>query len=365
MKAVVGISGGVDSAVATYLLKQKGFEVVGITMLTSKLKEQLNEVEDAKKIANKLDIKLDIVDLTEKFENKIIKYFVEEYKNGKTPNPCALCNRQIKFNLLLEKMKQYNADYISTGHYANIVFENGRYAISKSKNYQKDQSYLLYNLTQEQLKKTIFPLSDLSKNETRELAKQFDIEISKKNDSEDLCFIKNIDYVEFIKQYELGNDYKLKIANGTMSLDKLNNIRGLSKGEFVDKNDNVLGYHNGTISYTIGQRKNINIAFGKRQYVVNVDAKNNKIVLGSNEDLYTNEFEVNNINYQMQKEIDLFDGDEFIVKTRYRDPGTICTINKYSNCIKCSLSENVRALTRGQVAVFYKNDIIYMGGTIV
>ena len=258
-KAVLGLSGGVDSAVAAHRLLKSGYEVVAISMRTNNLRSQQIDIENAAKISKILGIKHKIVDKRKEFDNIVLERFVKDYKNGRTPNPCAICNRYIKFQMLYDEMIKENADTISTGHYANVVkLNNDRYAISESENKKKDQSYLLYNLTQEQLSHIYFPIAGSDKEDIRQIAKEIDVDTSEKKDSFDLCFINDIDYIEFIKRREMGDDYRHKIATGLIKEEDY-----FAKAKFVDKEGNFLGTNDGIINYTIGQRKGLGTAFGK------------------------------------------------------------------------------------------------------
>ena len=359
-KAILGLSGGVDSSVAAYKLLKMGYEVVAVSMRTNDLESQQRDIENAKKIARLLNIKHKIVDKRKDFDHIVLERFVNDYKNGRTPNPCAICNRLIKFQMLYDEMINENADMISTGHYANVVkLSNGRYAIKESGNKKKDQAYLLYNLTQEQLSHIYFPIADSSKDEIRDFAKEIDEATSEKKDSFDLCFINDIDYIEFIKRRVLGNDYKERIAKGQIREEDFFN-----KARFVDTNGNFLGTNDGIINYTIGQRKGLGTAFGKRTYVVDIDKNKNEVVLGDDKDLYKTEFYVDEINCQA---IDSFEENktyEYMAKVRYRHEKSLCAIKKEGDLLHCILREPARAITKGQSAVFYDGDIIVAGGTI-
>lgn len=360
-KVVLGLSGGVDSCVAAKRLLTMGYEVVGISMITNNLKSQKEDIENAQKISKKLGIKHKIVDKRKEFDEIVLKRFVEDYRNGRTPNPCAICNRHIKFKMLYDEMIIENADTISTGHYANVVkLENGLYAIKESNNKKKDQSYLLYNLSQEQLSHIYFPIADSDKEDIRSFAKEIDISTAEKKDSFDLCFIKDIDYIEYIKRRIMGDDYRKKIALG-----QINEEDYFNKSKFVDKNGNFLGTNDGIINYTIGQRKGLGTAFGKRTYVIDIDKEKNEVVLGDDDDLYKNDFEVNEVNYQA---IDGFEENktyEYFAKVRYRHEKTLCDIKRVGDTLYCSLKEKARAITKGQSAVFYNTDgTIIAGGTI-
>ena len=358
MKIVIGLSGGVDSGTSAYILKNQGHELFAVSMIVYDTEYSKKEIEYAKKLAKELNIEHRVIDKTKEFKNKILDRFVNEYKNGLTPNPCAICNREIKFDMLLSIMKELNYDHIATGHYANIVYENGRYAIKKSKNDKKDQSYLLYNLTQEQLSKTIFPIGNMDKNEIRNIAITFNKHLSEKKDSIDLCFVKDMDYKEFINRYEYGDDYKEKIAKGKLIIDD-------KKGVVKDLSGNIIGYHNGIMNFTIGQRKGLNIPTDSKKYVVRIDNTDNSIVIGEEKDLYNDKFFVKELNCQGIDEIKEGIDYNFDCKIRYRDKGVSCILRKADDKYLCILSNKNRAITSGQSAVFYKNDLTMCGGIIV
>lgn len=360
-RAVLGLSGGVDSSVAAYKLLNKGYDVIAVSMRTNNLPSQQQDIANAKKIAEILGIKHKIIDKRKEFDEIVLERFVSDYKNGRTPNPCVICNRLVKFKMLYDEMLKENADTISTGHYANVVkLSNGRYAIKESGNKKKDQAYLLYNLTQEQLSYIYFPIADSDKYDIRKFAKNIDIETSNKKDSFDLCFINDIDYIEYIKRREMGKDYKHRIAKGEIKEEDY-----FAKAKFVDIDGNFLGMGDDIINYTIGQRKGLMTTFGKRTYVVDIDKDKNEVVLGDDKDLYKIEFCVNDINYQA---IEFFDDNktyEFLAKLRYRHEKTLCIIQRVGDILYCKLKEPARAITKGQSAVFYDDDVIVAGGTIM
>ena len=372
MKIVVAMSGGVDSSVAAYMLKKAGNEVVGVHFNFVGCKEKVSAEQallDAKKVAKLLDIEFLDYDFTNEFTDTVITPFVNAYKNGVTPNPCANCNPNMKFKSLLKVTKELGADMMASGHYANvekIKYDSGieKFCIRKSKNPNKDQSYMLYGLTQEQLSHLIFPIGDMNKTEVREFAKELNLIVADKKDSQDVCFIDG-DYAEFIKQYDFGLDYKEKIALGKLTLSEVESKPYLKKGEFVDLNGNVLGYHNGIINYTIGQRKGLNIAFGERKFVLKINKDKNQVVLGSNDDLMGRRFTLKNVVYSgIENENDLT--KEYYAKLRYRHDGTLCSIKeKQGDKLVCELRDDVRAITPGQSAVFYDDkDRIMFGGII-
>ena len=327
MKILVAMSGGVDSTITAHILKKQGHEVVGVHF--NFVGDEVYEPE-LEEIARTLDIKILYRDFRSEFLAKIIKSFVEDYEHGITPNPCAICNATMKFEKLLEVMKEENCDMVATGHYSNIATVGAkftsphRYCIKKSTNQQKDQSYMLYRLNQEQLSHIIFPISNMDKTDVRKIAAELNLEVANKKDSQDVCFINDIDYKEFIKRYEFGDDYKEKIARGLLKEEEILSRPYFRKGEFVDLNGNVLGFHNGIINYTIGQRKGLNIAFGERKFVVRIDAEKNQIILGSNDDLMSSDFIIRDVVYSGHDENVI--GKKFYAKLRYRHDGTLCEI---------------------------------------
>lgn len=370
MKILVAMSGGVDSTITAHILKKQGHEVVGVNFNFAGAKPELEE------IVRTLGIKILYRDFRLEFRDKIIKSFVEDYEHGITPNPCAICNATMKFEKLLEVMKEEICDMVATGHYANVdtIGESPRrYCIKKSENQQKDQSYMLYRLNQEQLSHIIFPLSNMDKNDVRRIAAELSLKVANKKDSQDVCFINSvgvspIDYKEFIKRYEFGDNYKEKIARGTLKEEEILSRPYFKKGEFVDLSGKVLGFHNGIINYTIGQRKGLNIAFGERKFVVKIDSEKNQVVLGSNDDLMSSDFTIRDVVYSGHDENVI--GKKFYAKLRYRHEGTLCEVVRGELCepkvLNCRLVSKVRAITPGQSAVFYDEDgRVMFGGIIV
>lgn len=351
-KVVVGMSGGVDSSVAAFLLKREGYEVIGVTMRTWENgcgktidgEDGNSAIEDAKRVAAKLDIPHYVLDFRGEFENNVIKYFVNEYKEGRTPNPCIVCNRYVKWEALLKRSKELGADYIATGHYAVIKQypKTGRYSVCNAVSDAKDQTYALYNLTQEQLESTIMPIGNYTKDQVREFAKNIDLEISSKPDSQDICFIPDGDYASFIKEYD-GTEFK--------------------SGDFVDMEGNFMGKHKGIIHYTVGQRKGLGISAGKHVYVHHIDKKNNRVVLCDNEELFTREVCADNVNFMA---IDKIDGEiRAEAKIRYSHKKSPCTVTMKDGLLKCVFDEPQRAATPGQSLVVYDGEYVLCGGTIV
>ena len=411
------MSGGVDSTIAAYILKKQGHEIVGVNFnfvaenrgLENRMGElhepatvgamhcepenRMGELyepnQELLEISEKLGIKIISRDFSIEFREKVITSFVHDYEEGITPNPCALCNATMKFDALLRLMKEEDADMVATGHYANIVrIDNdsknilnseGRYCIKKSENVQKDQSYMLYRLSQDQLSHIVFPLANMYKDDVRKIAAELGLKVATKKDSQDVCFI-NDDYAEFIKEFELGKGYKEKIAKGELSLAEIEKFPFFRKGEFVDENGVVLGYHKGIINYTIGQRKGLNIAFGERKFVKAIDVEKNRVVLSDNESLKSSDFKIYDIVFSGKALEELNGKCTYNAKLRYRHEGTACDVDftsfDYDNQIKngaslnnfavCHLSEPVRAITNGQAAVFYDDkDRIMFGGRIL
>lgn len=353
-KVLIAMSGGVDSAVAAVLMVEAGYDVCGATLklFDSKdigLKESrtccsIDDVEDAKSVAYKLGFPHYTLNMKEEFIEKVIKKFGKTYEEGKTPNPCIDCNRFIKFQKLIDKAVAIGYDRIVTGHYARVEYneENDRYLLRKSADPKKDQTYVLYNLTQEQLSRTMFPMEGLTKEEARKIAKDRDLIVARKPDSQDICFVPDGNYEKFLRE-------ELNIYAG--------------EGNFVDINGKFLGKHNGHIHYTIGQRKGLGLALGKPAYVVKIDPKKNEVVIGEEKDLYTKEMTVSDVNMimfeKLEKDMDVE------VKTRYSQAATKAKISPLEDGkIHVVFEEKVRAVTPGQAAVFYLGDYVVGGGTI-
>ena len=342
-RILVGMSGGVDSSVTALLLKKQGYDVVGVTM---KLLDNAEKTtNDAKIICEKLGIEYYVVDFSKAFREKVIDYFVNEYINGRTPNPCNMCNKYLKFGFLLDSaINEFNCDQIATGHYARVDYskDTGRYFLRKSETDKKDQTYALYKLTQEQLSHVIMPLGNYEKENVRKIAEENGLINAKKKDSQEICFVPNNNYIKFIE-----DNYNFKAK----------------KGNFVDLNGNILGEHNGIIHYTIGQRKGLEIAFQKRMYVINIDPVKNEVVLGNDEDLFRESFICDDVNFMAIESIEK--PIQANVKIRYSAKAQKAELIPLDDgSIKVVFSEKQRAITPGQSAVFYKDDIVLGGGTI-
>lgn len=376
-KVVVGMSGGVDSSVAAYLLKKQGYDVIGVTMQiwqdedVCSISENggccgLSAVEDARRVASALDIPYYVMNFKKEFKESVIDYFVSEYVMARTPNPCIACNRFVKWESLLSRSLSIGASYIATGHYASIAkLPNGRYAIKNSVTAAKDQTYALYNLTQYQLEHTLMPVGEYSKDEIRAIANELNLPVANKPDSQEICFVANNDYASFIQDY-LKDENNRKLIEERRALyqrDMEKSGYGFTPGNFVDSRGNVLGKHLGLAHYTIGQRKGLNLALGRPVFVMELKPETNEVVIGDADDVFTDRFYVNNLNFMAIE--DLEDSMEVIAKIRYSHKGAKCTIKRTAaDEVLCIFDEPQRAATPGQAAVFYKDDYVIGGGTI-
>lgn len=341
-KIVLGLSGGVDSTTAALVLKEKGFEVIGFYF--DALGGNVEGRKAAEKVAGQLDIKFIYKDVSKQFNDTVISYFCDEYKKGRTPNPCVKCNPNLKFKELLQVADEEGAYYIATGHYAGIHFDqqSGLYHIKMGKNRAKDQSYMLYGLKQDALSRLIFPLYDIEdKEETRNLAKEFKLDNYNQKDSQEICFVDpESNYVEYLKEKGITS----------------------KPGKFVDMNGKVLGEHKGIINYTIGQRKGLGIALGKPAFVTKIDVENNTVVLGDNDDLLNNCVEFDDLYFVDDSKGEY---DNLYAKIRYTTlPSKVRELIVDENVSKAIFEEPKRAATPGQSIVFYDDDIVIGGGTI-
>ena len=347
-KVVVGLSGGVDSSVAAYLLKKQGYDVIGVTMHMWQPEGDANEpasIADARRVAQALDIPFYVCDFKEVFEEKVMNYFVEEYLQGHTPNPCNTCNRFVKWEALLARSKELGAEYIATGHYARIIqLPNGRYSIKTSATSAKDQTYALYNLTQEQLAHTLMPVGEYTKEEIRRIAEEANLPVAQKKDSMEICFIPDNDYASFIEKKAAGR------VPGT--------------GNFVTTDGKIIGQHKGITHYTIGQRKGLNLSMGHPVFVTKICAKTGDVVIGKNEDVFSNTLICDKVNFMGME--DLREPRKVMAKIRYAHKGDMCLLERLDeNRIRCTFENPVRAITPGQAVVFYEQDYVLGGGTII
>jgi tRNA-specific 2-thiouridylase len=348
-RIMVAMSGGVDSATTAALLKKEGHEVIGVTM-------QLwdyggaeggccssDEVRDARRVADQIGIPHYVVNLMDKFKEFIVEDFINKYMDGKTPSPCVLCNEYMKFDFLLKRSLELDADLLATGHYARVVLDtgSGKYHLEKAVDSNKDQSYFLFTLKQKELSRVIFPLGDKTKEDVRKLAQKLNLKVARKPDSQGVCFITGSSYKDFLKNHT-------EVSN--------------KAGEIVDTDGNIVGNHQGIFSYTIGQRRGLGIAKGKPQYVVRIDPKSNRVVVGSEDQIYSKSLFVNNLSWVNEisdKEMNIS------AKIRYRHKENDASlVLKNQNEAVVSFTEPQRAITPGQAIVFYNENQVLGGGWI-
>jgi len=356
-KVLVAMSGGIDSTITALMLNDQGYEVVGITMKTwdyatsgGGKKEtgccNIDSFNDARMAAVQHGFPHYILDIRDEFGDFVIENFVDEYLAGRTPNPCVMCNTHIKWRALLKRADALGCDYIATGHYGNIhQHENGRFYISKGVDELKDQSYVLWGLQQDLLSRTLLPLGTYHKTEIRQMALDYGYpELAKKSESYEICFVPDNDYRGFLKRRVDGLEEKV------------------SGGFFVDKTGKVLGKHKGYPFYTIGQRKGLDITFGKPVYVTNIIPETNTVMLGEEDDLNRQEMLVSKINWI--KYDGITDGMEAVTKIRYKDKGAISNLYNHENGVQVKFYHFAKGIAPGQSAVFYEGDDVIGGGII-
>ena len=352
-KAMIAMSGGVDSSVAAYLITQQGYDAVGVTMKlyandgevrTEKACGTDDDVNDARCVAERLGIPYYVFNYTDNFKLQVISRFVEAYRSGRTPNPCIDCNRYIKFNQLMQRAKELEFDYVVTGHYAVTEYDekSGRYLLKKAVDDTKDQSYVLYSLTQEQLKHILFPLGSMTKAEARQIAEEQGFVNAQKHDSQDICFVPDGNYARFIEEW-CGFKFE--------------------DGNFVDLDGKIIARHKGIINYTIGQRKGLGIAAKAPYYVVSKNLDSNEVVLGANEDLFSDSLIADDVNFiSIEK---LTEPMKVRAKVRYKQKETDAVISPLDGGrVNVKFDTPQRAIAPGQAVVFYDGDIVVGGGTI-
>lgn len=348
-RIMVAMSGGVDSATTAALLKEQGHEVIGVTMQLWDYGDaeggccSVDEVRDARRVADQIGIPHYVVNYMDKFKEFIVEDFINKYMDGKTPSPCVLCNEYMKFEFLMKRSLELDADFLATGHYARVVLDkdSGNYYLQKALDSNKDQSYFLFTLKQKELSRVMFPLGDKTKQEVRKLAQTFNLKVANKPDSQGICFITGNSYKDFLKDHTAASN---------------------TAGEIVDTDGNIVGNHDGIFSYTIGQRRGLGIAKGKPQYVVRIDPKSNRIVVGSEKDIYSKSLFVNNlswVNNISDKEM------KISAKIRYRHKENEASlVLKNENEAVVTFTKPQRAITPGQAIVFYKESEVLGGGWI-
>lgn len=356
-KVVVGMSGGVDSSVAAYLLQKAGCEVIGVTMQIWQDEDEyalqenggccgLTAVEDARRVAGMLGIPYYVMNFKKEFKREVMDYFVREYQRGRTPNPCIACNRFVKWESLLKRSMEIGADYIATGHYARIGrLPNGRLAIRNSVSAAKDQTYALYNLTQEQLARTRMPVGAYTKEEIRKIAADIGLCVAGKKDSQEICFVPDKDYAAFIER-ETG--------------------RKSPEGNFVNTRGEILGRHRGITHYTVGQRRGLNIAAGRRVFVLEIRPETNEVVIGEGDEVFSHTLRADHLNFMGLPDIPPGVSVELVGKIRYGHRGSPCIVTRTGEDeITCHFPEAVRAVTPGQAVVLYDGPYVAAGGTIL
>ncbi|HBR16676.1 MAG: tRNA 2-thiouridine(34) synthase MnmA [Deltaproteobacteria bacterium RIFCSPLOWO2_12_FULL_43_16] len=361
-RVVVAMSGGVDSSVAAALLREQGYDVIGISMQLWDYTEgerdrfgsccSLDDLYDARRVADKLNIPFYVVNFEEAFSKAVVDYFVDGYLKGETPNPCLKCNQILKFEVLLKRALELDADFLATGHYSRVKYDEKRkrYLLLRGKDASKDQSYFLFTMTQKQLSKIIFPLGDLTKIDVRRLAQKYGLNVAEKKDSQEICFAPE-DYPSFIAKYagnraDNGSSYKLEPA-----------------GEIVDLNGNILGAHKGLYKYTIGQRKGLGVTRGEPLYVLKIDAKNNQLVVGPEDDLFSKGLIAKEAHWIG---IPFPDSPlDVIARIRYRHKGIEAKVAPLDdNRVEVRFERPEKSVTPGQAVVFYKGDEVIGGGWI-
>lgn len=353
-RVVCGMSGGVDSSATAALLIEQGYEVIGITLklwpqdCVNRAEDKCcgpQAVTDARSVCDKLNVPYYLVDESADFQKHVIQYFADEYKAGRTPNPCVMCNQNLKFGRLIDRADQLGADFIATGHFAGVERqpgENGRYLLKRGRDLRKDQSYFLFSLRQDQLARIIFPLGEKTKSDTREVARHCNLKTAEKEESMEICFVPDNNYGGFLQSANLVQKHR---------------------GDIVNVHGHVLGQHDGIEFYTIGQRKGLGITTPKPVYVVELDAENNRVMVGDESALDRDEFTADRCNWHPFEK--LSEPIQVTAKIRYNHPGAAATVTPLENGkVKVKLHSPARAITPGQAAVFYQDDLVVGGGWI-
>ena len=342
-RCIAGMSGGVDSSVTALLLQQQGFAVEGLTLLLHSGTDGpcSADAKDAEAVCQRLGIPHVAVDGREVFREKVMEHFASVYEAGGTPNPCVDCNKNVKFPLLMEAMEARQGTHIATGHYVRVAEENGRFLLKKGLDPAKDQSYVLYNLTQKQLSHLVFPLGEYTKEQVRQIARDHGLATASKSDSQDICFVPDGDYGGFLERYR-GKIF--------------------FSGDFVDWEGNILGRHNGAIRYTLGQRRGLGVPAASRLYVVGKDMEKNQVTLGSNEQLFSKVLHAGQVNLIACDS--LADGQRLYARIRYQQKEQPCRVWQTRDGIRVEFDEAQRAIAPGQAVVLYDGDVVVGGGTI-
>ena len=388
-RVLVGMSGGVDSAAAAYLLQKEGYEVCGVTLRTwdagDGSESRCCEIDDAQRVAHRLGIRHYALNCVADFSGKVVDPFVRSYLEGQTPNPCIECNRYVKWEKMLYAAKVMEADYVATGHYAHVVrLANGRYTVKKARHAAKDQTYMLYKLSQEQLAATLMPLGDYTKEEVRRIALEAGLPVAQKPDSQEICFVTDGHYADFIEQYAEKRNREIVFDNVNS---RLNEDSGRSAGSkeigdsagsgagglkvpgpgcFVDEEGNYLGTHKGITHYTIGQRKGLGIALGHPIYVKEIRAASNEVVLSDEPALFSREVLCRNVNFLSIPGMDPGQQIPAKAKIRYHHQAADALLEMQADgCVRILFDDPVRAAAPGQSAVFYDADDCVIGGGII